>query len=95
MYWHELLYSHSTMTFPSFHFTASLYLTSFHFTEFLDDFHHSFILPHLSLSFIFIFLKLLGLLERLPKAPADNWFQSCMAYLQRDIFRYLSFAFCS
>jgi hypothetical protein len=51
------LYIHTYVTFtssPQFTFLP-LHFTSLHFTEFFDDFHHTFFSPYLSL-----FLKLLG-----------------------------------
>ena len=44
--------------------------------------------------FLTLFLKAFGLKRRVPKIPAGNWFQSRMAYSQRNISRYPSFLSC-
>jgi hypothetical protein len=75
--------------FTSLHFTSlhfsSLHLTSLHWL--FDDF------PPLNfalfITFLTLFLKLLGLQERVPKTSAGSWFQSWMVLqdtvIQEDI----------
>jgi hypothetical protein len=45
-------------------------------------------LSHLALfiTFLTLFLKLLGLQERVPKASSGNWFQSCMVLFTEEYF---------
>jgi hypothetical protein len=84
----------------NFHILTTIYLLSPHFTSFdftsflitsLQYISQHFLMISTTLSFR-IFLKLLALQKRVPKASTGSWFQSCMI-LQRNIFRYLSFAF--
>jgi hypothetical protein len=80
-----------TATFLSFYFTTiSLYFTSLHFISLRFSSHFMmFTTPSLHLIYHFpnlFFLNLLGLQERVPKASAGNWFQSCMVLFTKGIF---------
>jgi hypothetical protein len=46
-------------------------------------------------SYLILFLKLLGLQKRDPKASSGNGFRAVWSYLQMSIFGYISAAFCS
>jgi hypothetical protein len=72
------MHSYFTMTFPSFHFTARTHPShprhrSLHF---IFGWFYPHLLFALFITFLPLFLKLLHLQERVPKAFAGNWFQS-------------------
>jgi hypothetical protein len=93
------MHSHFTMSFPSFHFTTLthpshphhnlLHFTTLHFTSLhFTSLHFWTILPHLHfalfITFLTLFLKLLGLQERVPKASAGSWFQSWLVLFTKE-----------
>jgi hypothetical protein len=88
-----LHYTYVTFTsspqFTSLHFT-SLHFTSLHFWWFLPHLHFA-----LFIIFLTLFLKLLGLQERVPKASAGSWFQSWMVLFAKKYFLLSVFCFCS
>jgi hypothetical protein len=77
------------MTFPSFHFTTLTYPSHahhilLHFTS-----------PHFTslITFLALFLKLLSLQERVPKASAGSWFQTWMVQFTKQYFPISVFCF--
>jgi hypothetical protein len=71
----------TTLHFTSFHI-HSLHFASLHFTFsewFLPQLHLT-----LFITFLALFLKLLGLQETVPKASAGNWFQRCMVLFTKE-----------
>jgi hypothetical protein len=68
----------TTVYFTPLHFT-SFHLTSLYF----DDLPLNF---SLFITFLNLFLKLLGLQERFPKTSAGSWFQSWMVLFTKEYF---------
>jgi hypothetical protein len=78
----NVMYGCCHFHFTSFYFT-SLPITAifFFFLWFSPQIHLALFIAYLTL-----FLKLLGLQERVPKASAGSWFQSCMVLFTKEYF---------
>jgi hypothetical protein len=101
LHFHTQIYF-SSADFISLYFTSrnitALHFTSLHILLFAtrrnipED-----TIPHIHLTrcttFLTFFLKVLGLQERVPKASAGNWFQSCMVLFTEEYFPTSVFCF--
>jgi hypothetical protein len=74
-------FNHNLLPFTSFHIT-SLHFTSLHFTSL----RWSPLNFALFITFLILFLKLLGLKERVPKTSACSWFQSWIVLFTKEYF---------